>query len=87
MSKGTRFEDVHSFEDLTAFLRGWGSFPDPAVYDFVGMAHLLGACLDNLRECANDADLDELEEVLDKPQRTFLKQLSDRANRTPPSDR
>ena len=43
-------DKFRSHEDLERYLRSWGSFRDPRVYDFAGMVHLFRACLDNLIE-------------------------------------
>ncbi len=69
---------VHTFEELAQYLRdyrNWGNQSEG--YDAVGMLHLLGACLDNLRQFASKADLADLPECLEAPQVMFLKKLTD----------
>lgn len=66
-----------SMEDLVRYLkdfRAWGNQSEG--YDAVGMAHLLGACLDNLRLNATKADLADLPECLEPHQIMFLKKLA-----------
>ena len=64
------------FEDLVAFLRGWMSFGDPQVYDFVGMMHLFLACLDNLKSRALPGELEEVARFFNAEQREFLQSLA-----------
>jgi hypothetical protein len=66
-----------SLEDLVRFLkdyRTWGNQSEG--YDALGMSHLLGACLDNLRRNASKADLADLPECLEPHQIMFLKKLA-----------
>jgi hypothetical protein len=66
-----------SYEELVQFLRTWRNFADPYMYDFVGMAHLLGACLDNLEENAPEEDLlEDLSDCLTEEQIAFLKKIA-----------
>jgi hypothetical protein len=68
-----------TFEDLVRFLhdfRSWGNQSEG--YDAVGMIHLLGACLDNLRRYATTSDLADLPECLEAHQIMFLKKLGAR---------
>jgi hypothetical protein len=65
-----------TFGDMVQFLkdfRSWGNQSEG--YDCVGMTHLLGACLDNLRQNASKAELADLSECLEAHQITFLKNL------------
>ncbi len=68
---------VNSLEDMVQHLkdfRTWGNQSEG--YDAVGMFHLLGACLDNLRQNATKADLADLPECLEAHQVMFLKKLA-----------
>jgi hypothetical protein len=74
---GESMPKLETYEDLEKFLRSWGSFKDAEVYDLVGMAHLLGACLDNLRDNVSDVGLEELGGCLSESQIAFLKKLAE----------
>ncbi|MBI3857827.1 MAG: hypothetical protein HY293_19270 [Planctomycetes bacterium] len=68
---------ANTLEDLVRHLkefRAWGNQSEG--YDAVAMFHLLGACLDNLRQNATKADLADLAECLEAPQVMFLKRLA-----------
>ena len=68
---------VNSLEDLVQHLkdfRSWGNQSEG--YDAAAMFHLLGACLDNLRQNATKADLADLPEYLEAHQVMFLKKLA-----------
>lgn len=68
---------LNSIEDLVQHLkdfRTWGNQSEG--YDAVGMLHLLGACLDNLRKNASKSDLADLPECLEAHQLMFLKKLA-----------
>ena len=68
---------VNSLEDMVQHLkdfRSWGNQSEG--YDAAAMFHLLGACLDNLRQNATKADLADLQECLEDHQVMFLKKLS-----------
>jgi len=68
---------LHRYEDLLRLLkdyRSWGNAGEG--YDYVGMIHLLGACLENLKKYASDSELNELSECLEAGQIQFLKKLS-----------
>ena len=69
--------EFRSYEDLERYLRSWGSFRDPWVYDFAGMVHLFRACLDNLIEHHPQHDFADLAECLTEEQLLFLKELVD----------
>ncbi len=59
------------FELLLTELQNWGT--DPGEYDFNGMVHLLGACLDNMREFAREANISEIAHSLSKDQEAMLR--------------
>jgi hypothetical protein len=67
--------NVRSFQDLVGNLRNWGSFGDSEVYDCNGMLMLLGACVDNLIEYADDYQLRTFGNTLDVEQLLFLERL------------
>ena len=64
-----------SFEDLVDYLRNFTTWGDRGGYDFAAMAHLLGACLDNLRRHARSDEVDELSRYLEPHQRDFLHRI------------
>ena len=69
--------NLHSFDDLVQYLkdyRAWGNQSEG--YDATGMSHLLGACLDNLRQNASKEDLADLPECLEAHQIMFLKKIA-----------
>ena len=70
--------EFRDFGELVDFLVGWGSWSDEAVYDIVGMAHLLGACLDNLRARSLQSDPEALATALTPGQRETLMALAER---------
>ena len=66
-----------SLEDLVRYLkdfRSWGNQGEG--YDALAVSHLLGACLDNLRQNASKSDLADLPECLEPHQIMFLKKLA-----------
>ena len=68
---------VNSLDDMVQHLkdfRSWGNQSEG--YDAAAMFHLLGACLDNLRQNATKADLADLPECLEAHQLMFLKKLA-----------
>lgn len=70
---------AQTLEDLIRHLRefrAWGNQSEG--YDAVAMSHLLGACLDSLRQNATKSDLSELGECLEAHQVAFLKTLAAR---------
>jgi hypothetical protein len=68
---------AQSLDDLIRHLRDFRSWGNQSEgYDAVGMSHLLGACLDSLKQNATKADLADLTECLKAHQVTFLKQLA-----------
>lgn len=69
--------NLNTLEDLVQHLkdfRTWGNQSEG--YDAVAMLHLLGACLDNLRQNASKTDLADLPECLEAHQIMFLKKLA-----------
>lgn len=69
--------EIRRYEDLVQFLkdfRSWGNAGEG--YDYVGMIHLLGACLENLRKYASESELAELGECLEAGQIQFMKRIS-----------
>jgi len=65
----TRFMIINSYEELKTHLRNWRQFnysdPDTYVeYDFGGMVHLLGACLENLKTNAPESELERMDDYL-----------------------
>lgn len=68
---------MRSLEELTQYLKDFRSFGNQGEgYDAVAMSHLLGACLDNLRQNASKTDLADLPECLEAHQIMFLKKLA-----------
>ena len=68
---------AQTLDDLIRHLRefrAWGNQSEG--YDAVAMSHLLGACLDSLRQNATKSDLADLSECLEAHQVTFLKKLA-----------
>ena len=71
--------NAQTLDDLIQHLREYRSWGNQSEgYDAVGMSHLLGACLDNLKENATKADLADLSECLEAHQVAFLKVLAAR---------
>jgi len=69
---GGEVRRIESYEALVDLLRTWRSWSGDG-YDVGGMMHLLGACLDNLKAHALEAELDELAEFLEPAQVEFLR--------------
>lgn len=68
---------TRTLEELIQYLRDFRTFGNQGEgYDAVGMSHLLGACLDNLRQNASKSDLADLPECLEAHQVMFLKKLA-----------
>jgi len=68
---------AQTLDDLIRHLRefrAWGNQSEG--YDAVAMSHLLGACLDSLRQNATKSDLADLGECLKAHQVSFLKTLA-----------
>jgi hypothetical protein len=68
---------LESFSQLEQGLKGWRSFVDQDVYDAGGMKALLCACIENLRNHALPAEVEDLRETLSDEDRSFLKSLID----------
>lgn len=57
-----QFDDVHTYEELEAYLRQFINFEgSSSQYDFVGAFHLFLALLDNL--AVNPSHIDDLEDT------------------------
>lgn len=69
-------KQIADFGDLVALLRDWRCWSSDEVYDFGGMMVLLGACLDNLRKFALQAELEEASGFLRPEQMKFLAALT-----------
>lgn len=67
--------EIKSYEDLVAYLRQFETWGEGGGYDFVGVVHLLGACLDNLGQHAIADELETIEDILDPVQWSLLKQI------------
>jgi hypothetical protein len=68
---------ISTLEDLVRYLKDYRTFGNQGEgYDAVGMSHLLGACLDSLRQNASKSDLADLPECLEAHQLMFLKTLA-----------
>jgi hypothetical protein len=64
------------YDKLEKAVKSWGVSTPAGQYDSVGVIHLLGACLDNLRGNANEAELERITECLDEDQQLFLRKLA-----------
>lgn len=64
------------YDSLEKAVKSWGVSTPAGQYDSVGVIHLLGACLDNLRGNASEAELERLPECLDEAQQLFLRKLA-----------
>jgi len=65
------------YEDLQAYLRRFINFGgDPVPYDFNGTVHLMLALLENLRDNALDAELEEIRGSFTDDQATFFLKLA-----------
>ena len=62
---------------VTRFLRTTQTVSGGDQYDFVGMVHLLAACLDNLQAHALEAELEDIGGCFNDSQKAFLKKLVD----------
>jgi hypothetical protein len=70
--------EIQDYEELVDYLRKWRSSFESSheEYDFAGMVFLLGACLDNLRSFALEAELEDIGGYLDDDQSAFLTRIS-----------
>jgi len=66
---------IDTYDQLIKFLRTTHSVSGGDQYDFVGMVHLLAACLDNLQSKALDAELEDIGGCFSDSQKAFLKKL------------
>jgi hypothetical protein len=71
-----KLEEVKSPYDLEVFIRSWGSNPQESQYDFGEVLALLTACLDNLKQYALEAELEDISEYLTTEQSQFIKQIA-----------
>jgi hypothetical protein len=74
--------NLETFEELERFLREFVNFGgDRVPYDFGGAAALMLASLNNLREKALPAELEDLPESLTEDESQFILQLADYVRR------
>lgn len=73
-----------TYSELHNFLLTWRSIGDPSVYDLVGMAGLLDACLLNLRQFSLESEWEQLTDSLGEESREFLIKLAQVAQGTYP---
>lgn len=67
---------INGFEDLASTLRHWSVTGDEQ-YDFVGVVHLFSACTDNLRQYAQEAEIEEIGTCLGPEQIRFLLKIAE----------
>ncbi len=67
---------ILSYEQLESYLRTCLSVRGGDDYDFVGIVHLLAACLDNLQAHALDAELEDIGGCFTDSQKAFLNKLT-----------
>ena len=68
---------IGNYEELCDYLRQFvNAHGDPAPYDFNGVVQLLLATLDNLRQNASDAEIEDIGASLDDEQAAFLLRLA-----------
>jgi hypothetical protein len=65
--------EIHSFDDLEKLLRHWTSFQNQYTYDLIGMATLLGACLDNLKMNMIEGDYEQITDCFTEQQEKQLR--------------
>lgn len=72
---------INSYEELLSHLRNcihWDSTDLKVTgrhYDFVGIVDMMLACLDNLRENALEAELEDIGMAFDEDQAAFFKKI------------
>lgn len=67
-----------SYQDLLAYLRGFVNLGGgPVEYDFNGVVHLMLASLDNMRQNALEAELEDIGGSLSDEQAAFILKLAD----------
>jgi len=75
-------QKLATFEELEKYLRGFVNFRgDPVEYDFGGVVALMLALLNNLRERALPAELEDLPETLTEAEAQFLLRLAEYVRR------
>lgn len=67
--------EIESFDELTKYLREFDTWDHRGGYDFNGMVHLLGACIDNLRRHALPEEIAQVKHSLERHQLAFLNQI------------
>jgi len=68
---------IDTYEQLETYLRTCVSVGGGDDYDFVGLVHLLAACLDNLQAHALEAELEDIGGCFTDSQKAYLKKLVD----------
>lgn len=70
---------LKSFESLEQLLREYRAWPPgpEGPFDVTGVAQLMRACLENLRQHHIEGDLPSISSVLDEDDRTFLRMVLD----------
>jgi LytS/YehU family sensor histidine kinase len=61
---------------LEVFIRNWGSNPQESQYDFSEVLAWLTACLENLKQYALEAELEDISEYLTAEQAKFIKKIA-----------
>lgn len=68
---------IKSYEQLAAYLREFVNWHcDVAPYDSVGVAHLLGALLDNMHRHGLEVDFNEMQQRLTPEQAATLRRIA-----------
>jgi len=68
--------EMNSSDELEKFLRDWRAWDDKYAYDFLEMCVLFGACLDNLKKYALEAELEDINDILTHEQIDMLNKMS-----------
>lgn len=89
MDNDERPRDLRSVDELVRILERWRLWvdPEPHEYDVNSVLRLLGACADNLRRSALDAELADGVHVLEPEQVAFLKKFVSILERAAAEDR
>jgi len=67
---------IKSYEQLADYLRGFiNAHGDVVPYDSGGVAHLLGAVLDNIHRHGIETDFEEMQELLTPEQAATLRRI------------
>ncbi len=70
------------YEEVENYLRKYNiDQENPSQYDFNGLVHLMLAILDNLRESALDAELEDICYTMNDQHREFLQKIARYASR------